>query len=136
MGDSAYPILTHIQKLFDARMTKTANQNAYDENMKKGQVQNNNAFGILKNKWFILKNINVGVQYAPLIMVACCVLYNFCRIKNDTRVVDGEELEDAKLNDINLNRPRQPISEQTTFRAGNRIEDDLFSYWKENLKWI
>ena len=54
MGDSAYPILTHIQKLFDARMTKTANQNAYDENMKKGQVQNNNAFGILKNKWFIL----------------------------------------------------------------------------------
>ena len=77
-----------------------------------------------------------GVQYAPLIMVACCVLYNFCRIKNDTRVVDGEELEDAKLNDINLNRPRQPISEQATFRAGNRIEDDLFSYWKGKLKWI
>ena len=78
----------------------------------------------------------MGVQYAPLIMVAYCVLHNFCRIKNDTRVVKGEELEDVTLNDINLNRPRQPLSEQATFKAGNRIRDNLFSYWEENLKWI
>jgi len=67
-------------------------------------------------------------------MVACCVLHNFCRIKSDTRVADGEELEGATLNDINLSRPRQPISEQATSRAGNRIRDILFSYWEENLK--
>ena len=65
--------------------------------------------------------MNVGVQYAPLIMVACCVLHNFCRIKNDTRIVEGEELEDATLNYINLNRPRQPIYKQATSRACNRI---------------
>jgi hypothetical protein len=70
-------------------------------------------------------------------MVVCCVLHNFCRIKNATRVVDGEELEDGTLNDvINLNRPRQPISEQATSRACNRIRDILFSYWEENLKRI
>jgi hypothetical protein len=78
----------------------------------------------------------VGVQYAPLIMIACCVLHKSCRIKNDTRVVEGEELEDATLNDINLNRPRQPLSEQATSRACNRIKDILFSYWEENLKRI
>jgi hypothetical protein len=39
--------------------------------------------------------------------------------------VEGEELEDATLNDINLNRPRQPLSEQATSRAGNRIRDSL-----------
>ena len=69
-------------------------------------------------------------------MVACCVLHNFCCIKNDTRVVVGEELEYATLNDINLNKPIQPISEQTRSRACNRIRDNLFSYWEENLKRI
>ena len=78
-----------------------------------------NAFRILKNRWFILKNINVGVQYAIIIMVACCVLNNFYHIKKDTRVVEGDELEDATLNDINLNRLRQPLSEQATSRADN-----------------
>ena len=72
--------------------------------------------------------MNVGVQYAPLIMVACCVLHNFCHIKNDTRIVKGEELEAATLNDINLKRPRQPIYDQAISRAGNRIRDNLFTY--------
>ena len=99
--------------------------------MKNGQIQIEITFGKLKDRLFILKNINVGVQYALLIMIACCVLHNFCRIKNDTRVVDGEELEDATLNDINLNRPRQPISEQTTPRAGSRMRVNLFSYWEK-----
>ena len=72
--------------------------------------------------------MNVGVQYAPLIIVACCVLHNFCRIKIDTRIVEGEELEDATLNDINSNRSRQPIYEEATFRASNRISDNLFNY--------
>jgi hypothetical protein len=81
MRDFAYPILTQIQKLFNARLIGTVDQNAYNENMKKRRVPIENAFGILKNRWFIIRNINVGVQCAPLIMVACCVLHNFCRIK-------------------------------------------------------
>ena len=61
-------------------------------------------------------------------MVACCVLHNFRRIKNDTKIVEGEELENATLNNIDSNRPRQPIYEQATSRACNRIRDKLFSY--------
>ena len=64
-------------------------------------------------------------------MVVCCVLHKFYCIKNDNRVVDGEELEDATLNDINLNRPRQSISKKTTSRANNRIKDNLFSFWEK-----
>ena len=65
--------------------------------------------------------MNVGVQCAPLMMVVCCVLHNFCHMKNDTRIVEGENLEDETLNDINLNGSRQPIYGQGTSRAGNRI---------------
>ena len=113
-----------------------ADQNVYDENMKKRRVRIENAFGILKNRWSNLRKHKCGGTNVPLIMVACCVLHNLCCIKNDTRVVDREELEDATLNDINLNMPRQPISEQATSRVGNRIRDTLFSYWEENLKRI
>ena len=69
-------------------------------------------------------------------MVACCILHNFCHIKNETRIVEGEELKDETSNDINFNKPRQPIYEQATSRASNRIRHNLFSYWKEILKWI
>ena len=65
--------------------------------------------------------MNVGVQYAPHMMVGCCVLHNFCHMKNDTRIVEGGKLEYATLNVINLNGSRQPISEQGTSRACNRI---------------
>ena len=41
--------------------------------------------------------MNVGVQYAPPIMIACCALYKYCRAKNEPRVVKEEELEDATL---------------------------------------
>jgi hypothetical protein len=40
-----------------------------------------------------------GVQYVALLFIACCNI-------NDTKVVEGEELEDATLNDINLKQPR------------------------------
>ena len=81
-------------------MRGSVDQNAYNENMKKGRVHIENAFGILKNRCSILKNMNVGTQYAPLKMVACCILHNLCHIKNETKIV--EELKDGTLNDINL----------------------------------
>lgn len=62
--------------------------------------------------------MNVGVQYAPLIIFVYCTLHNFCRIKNDTRIMKGEELEDVTSNNINLNRLRQPIFEQAISRVG------------------
>ena len=43
------------------------------------------------------KNMNVGVQYAPPITIACCALYKYCRVKNEPRVVKEEELVDATL---------------------------------------
>ena len=41
--------------------------------------------------------------------------------------MEGEELEDAILNDINLNKPRELIYEQATSRACNMIKDNLIN---------
>ena len=36
-----------------------------------------NTFGLLKNKFGILANLNVGLKYAPIVIIACCILHNF-----------------------------------------------------------
>ncbi len=41
------------------------------------RVRNENAFGILKNKWKILHYINACVDWAPKIVVACCFFHKF-----------------------------------------------------------
>lgn len=60
VGDSAYPIVTQIQKSFTARTSRNAHQNAYDENMKKRRVHIE-MHSDFKNRWSILKNVDVEV---------------------------------------------------------------------------
>jgi hypothetical protein len=49
--------------------------------MNKSRVLIENAFGTLKNRWRILKKINVRVDRAPMITLACCTLHNFCQLQ-------------------------------------------------------
>ncbi len=46
-----------------------------------------NAFGILKNRWTILKKINVRVNQASKIILACYTLHNFCQLQGMPKLV-------------------------------------------------
>jgi len=50
----------------------------YDFNMNSKRVGIKNAFGSLKNRWHILKNFNLKVDRVAIVIVACCVLHNYC----------------------------------------------------------
>ena len=54
----AYTILLQIQKSFTVKTTWSVDKNEYDKNTKKWWVPIEIAFGILKNRWFILNNMN------------------------------------------------------------------------------
>lgn len=41
------------------------------------------AIGLLKGRWRILQDLNVGVNHAPQTIVACCVLHNLCQIARE-----------------------------------------------------
>lgn len=41
------------------------------------------AIGLLKGRWRILQNLNVGLNHAPQTIVACCVLHNICQIAGE-----------------------------------------------------
>jgi hypothetical protein len=49
--------------------------------MNKGHVLIKNAFGTSKNQWRIFKKINVLVDQALMITLACCTLHIFCQLQ-------------------------------------------------------
>ena len=95
VGDSAYPISGQLLKPFNAKARGTADQNAFDKELRKGRVKIENAFGMLKGRWQILRNLNVQVSAAADVVLACCVLHNICTAAG----IESPETDDPHPND-------------------------------------
>jgi hypothetical protein len=78
VGDSAYPLQAQLLKAFHNRATGSMDQNRFDKAIRRGRVKIENAFGMLKQRWRILRELNVGLSAAPDVIVACTVLHNIC----------------------------------------------------------
>ena len=52
----------------------------YDKALRSGRVKIENIFALLENKWRMLKNLNFNVLYSWQVILACCVLHNFCTL--------------------------------------------------------
>lgn len=61
-------------------------------------------FGLIKSRWRILKYINVNnVIKAVNIIVACCILHNYCYINNDIwNEYEANENGDDEENGLNI----------------------------------
>ncbi len=57
LGDVAYPIWPYLFKGYKPWNNDMVDQIQFDQSMNKGHVLIENAFGILKNRWKILKKI-------------------------------------------------------------------------------
>jgi hypothetical protein len=77
LGNSAYPLRVGLMKCFSSKATGTPQQNLFYRKWRAGRLKIENASGILKNKFQILRNLNMGLEYAPIIIIACCILHNF-----------------------------------------------------------
>ena len=82
LGDAAYPSRPNLLKSFKPNVNdpKFQDKRRFDESLNYGSVVIEKAFGTLKNRWRILKNLNMGVDRAAIITLACCVLHNYCEI--------------------------------------------------------
>ncbi len=67
-------------KGYKPRNSDMVDQIWFHQSMNKGCVLIENAFGTLKNQWRIIKILNVRVDWAPMITLACCMLHNFCQL--------------------------------------------------------
>ncbi|MCO5611410.1 hypothetical protein L7F22_065663 [Adiantum nelumboides] len=84
VGDSAYKPTSFLLKAYKSKGGQDLSQkNVFDRHIAKGRVKVENAFGVLKNRWRILRDLNVNLPLAPLVISACCVLHNFVQLKGE-----------------------------------------------------
>ena len=130
-GDSAYPLMIHIMKAYFDRGNGDMYKDAFDRAFRSGRVKIENAFAHLKNSWRVLKCLNFTVPYAGQIIIACCVLYNFCRINNEQlasrQVVDPH----PNLNDLRV--PRRPTTERASRLAAIAIRYAIYEKWLHSI---
>lgn len=83
VGDWCYPLLSFLLTPFSSNATGTPAQNAFDAALFRARSAVEQAFGVLKARWRILQNLNVGLDHAPQTIVACCVLHNICQLAGE-----------------------------------------------------
>ncbi|XP_074275455.1 protein ALP1-like [Silene latifolia] len=83
VGDWCFPLLSFLLTPFSGNGRGTPAQNAFDAALMKGRLAAVEAIGLLKGRWKILQNMNVGLNHAPQTIVACCVLHNLCQIARE-----------------------------------------------------
>ena len=79
---AAYPSRPYLLKSFKPNVNdpRFQDKRRFDESLNSGRVVIEQAFGALKNRWRILKNLNMGVDRAAIITLAYYVLHNYCEI--------------------------------------------------------
>ena len=88
LADAGYPSREYMLRNFkpaDGNVDKIR----FDLQMNVGRVLVENAFGLLKGRWKILKRANCSVLRLPKVVVACCVLHNFCQLMEVGEPCDG-----------------------------------------------
>ncbi|GMJ12782.1 hypothetical protein like AT3G19120 [Hibiscus trionum] len=83
VGDWCYPLLSFLMTPFSPDGAGTPAQNLFDGMLMKGRSVVGEAIGLLKTRWKILQDLNVGINHAPQTIVACCVLHNLCQIARE-----------------------------------------------------
>ncbi|KAL1290548.1 hypothetical protein AAHE18_20G137900 [Arachis hypogaea] len=119
VGDWCFPLLPFLLTPFSPNGMGTAAQNLFDGMLMKGRSAVVEAIGLLKGRWRILQDLNVGVYHAPQTIVACCVLHNLCQIAREP------EPELWKEPDENGPQPRVMDSEKSLYFFGESLRQAL-----------
>ncbi|KAL5705825.1 hypothetical protein ACHQM5_024242 [Ranunculus cassubicifolius] len=83
VGDWCYPLMSFLLTPFSSNGTGTLAQNSFDAALMKGRSMVEHSIGLLKGRWKILQDLNVGINHVPQTIVACCVLHNICQIAGE-----------------------------------------------------
>ncbi|KAI4466225.1 hypothetical protein MML48_3g00014803 [Holotrichia oblita] len=79
IGDAAYPLSTKVMTPFKDNDHLTDTERLYNTHHAKSRVVIEQAFGLLKGRFRRLKLMeNVKLEFIPQLVMAACVLHNFC----------------------------------------------------------
>ena len=116
--------MIHIIKAYFDRGNDNIYKDAFDRAFRSGRTKIKNTFAHLKNSWRVLKCLNFTVPYAGQIIIACCVLHNFCRMNNE-QLASGQIVDPhPNLNDLKV--PRRPTTKRAYRLAAIAIRHAIF----------
>ncbi|KAL2934849.1 Protein ALP1-like [Bienertia sinuspersici] len=119
VGDWCFPLLSFLLTPFSGNGRGTPVQNTFDAAVMKGRLAAVEAIGLLKGRWKILQNLNVGLHHAPQTIVACCVLHNLCQIAREPEPELYQEPEE------NGSPPRVLETERSFYYYGENLRQTL-----------
>lgn len=113
LGDPAYPLMKWLMKNFPYTSATTKEQDSFNAYINKGRVVVEMAFGRLKGRWRrLMKKMDVNVNYAPTIILACCVLHNIVEFNK-------EDCPEKWLDMVRTSAQTYPQPEETGGREEN-----------------
>ncbi|MCO5550111.1 hypothetical protein L7F22_003591 [Adiantum nelumboides] len=95
----------------------------FNRHLSRGRVVIENVFGIMKNRWRILRNMPIHLYRVPTYVIACCVLHNF--LMEHVGDEDAEDHVDPHPNNL----PAQVGARQVHAR-GQRMRNIIFCHWR------
>lgn len=110
LGDSAYPMGEHILVPFKDNGHLTRKQMGYNKCHSSARSVIERAFGLLKGRWRRLMYLEMHkTNYLAIVIMAACVLHNFCIASND-RIEDEQTIfgtNDENLADVDANEVKR-----------------------------
>ncbi|GAB2220412.1 hypothetical protein Droror1_Dr00008062 [Drosera rotundifolia] len=119
VGDWCFPLLSFLLTPFTRDGRGTPAQIAFDAALMRGRSSAVEAIGLLKGRWKILQNLNVGINHAPQTIVACCVLHNLCQIAREPEPELWKEPPESGL------IPRMSENERPLYYYGENLRQAL-----------
>ncbi|CAI6353400.1 unnamed protein product [Macrosiphum euphorbiae] len=122
LGDSAYPNLSWLITPYKNYGNLSARKRKWNYFHSQTRVDIELSFGLLKGRWRRLLYLNVtNISRAPNIILACCVLHNFCLVNDD-------ELDEI-VNDVQLDYTSQTDIQNAIYgtESGNAKRDKLLN---------
>jgi hypothetical protein len=84
LGDSGYPIQNWLLTPYRDNGHLQPQQKYYNYRHSQTRIKIEQSFGKLKTRWrCLMKRLEVSVEVAPHIVMACCILHNICEEKLD-----------------------------------------------------
>ncbi|XP_046686038.1 putative nuclease HARBI1 [Homalodisca vitripennis] len=121
LGDEAFPLKENLMKPYPNKGI-THDEKIFNYRMCRARRVVENAFGILATRFrVLLSTMNVSVERAEIIVLACCTLHNFLRQKSPTYLTQSSvDWEDTSAGQLNEGEWRQNTQELLGFKRMRR----------------
>lgn len=125
LGDSAYPLKNWLITPFKDYGDLTRRKKNFNYCLSKTRCCIENAFGLLKGRWRRLLYIDVNaIQFASDIVMACCILHNFCLLNSDNPI---DAFYDSQEEPLNICNEREHNAASASLKR-QRIVDILYEF--------